>query len=116
MRKADLPLGGRCLLTCRLLHHADKSESRRRDECGDGPHACPGGEVRWCSEMVNKRLRRVNLASRKVGVLREGGQLIRRDLTAAQRAKPAARRAYEAVRPETKHSGDWGGTRERDEA
>ena len=40
----------------------------------------------------------MNLPSRKVGVLREG-QLIRRDLIAAQRAKLAARRAYEAVRP-----------------
>jgi hypothetical protein len=36
--------------------------------------------------------------------------LIRRDLTAAQHAKLAARRGYGAVRPETKHSGDWGGT------
>jgi len=34
--------------------------------------------------------------------------LIRPDLTAGQRAKLAARRAYEAVRPETKHSDDWG--------
>ena len=49
--------------------------------------------------MVNKRLRRVDLPSRNVAVLREGGQLIRPDLTAGQRAKLAARRAYEAVRP-----------------
>src|SRR6266849_3833901 len=70
MRKADLPLGGRCLLTCRLLHHADKQESRRRTNAVTAPHACPEGEVRWCSEMVNKRLSGVNLPSRKVGVLR----------------------------------------------
>jgi hypothetical protein len=50
----------------------------------------------------------VDLPSRNVAVLREGGQLIRPDLTAGQRAKLAARRAYEAVRPETKHSDDWG--------
>jgi hypothetical protein len=98
MRKADLPLGGRCLPTCRLLHHADKSESRRRDECGDGPQACPGGEVRWCSEMVNKRLRRADLHGRKVGALREG---CRRDLTGKDQASALRRpmKTCHGVRP-----------------
>src|SRR5712692_9883624 len=36
MPKADLSQGARCLLTCRLLHHADKSKSRHRDKCRDG--------------------------------------------------------------------------------
>jgi len=53
-----------------LLHRADKSRSRHRNECGDGfqlAHTCPEGAIRCCSDMANKRLRPASLPGRQTG-------------------------------------------------
>src|SRR5438105_13324654 len=59
MQKADFPQGARCLPTCRLPHQADKSNPATNADDGSSSRELPEGEMRWCSGMVNERLRRL---------------------------------------------------------